>query len=86
MKIDEKMIEQMTEEEQKELIELLEKHRQKQKETIARNFVDKLREMIFEATNNDIVFYVSNDYGGDYKGINLKVIENGNTIAFTFVD
>ena len=56
MRIDEKMIEQMTEKEQKELIKLLEKHRQKQKETIAYNFVDKLREMIFEATNNDIVF------------------------------
>lgn len=84
MKIDEKMIEQMTEEEQQELIKLIQKHRQQQKKIIAGNFVDKLREMISEVMHNDITFYLNNDLGGDFDGIDIEVMNDGNIIVFNF--
>lgn len=86
MRIDENMIAQMTEEEQQELIKLIQKHRQQQKKIIAGNFVDKLREMISEVMHNDITFYLNNDLGGDFDGIDIEVMNDGNTIAFTFVN
>lgn len=86
MKIDENMIAQMTEEEQQELFKLIQKHHQQQKKTIAGNFVDKLREMISEVVHNDITFYLNNDLGGDYKGIDLEVRNDGNIVEFNFVD
>ena len=84
MKIDENMIAQMTEEEQEELIKLIQKHRQQQKKIITGNFVDKLREMISEVMHNDITFYLNNDLGGDFDGIDIEVMNDGNIIVFNF--
>ena len=84
MKIDENMIAQMTEEEQEELIKLIQKHRQQQKKIITGNFVDKLREMISEVMHNDITFYLNNDSGGDFDGIDIEVMNDGNIIVFNF--
>lgn len=46
MKIDEKMIEQMTEEEQQELYNLIQKQQEKRKQKVAENLINELREVV----------------------------------------
>lgn len=47
MKIDEKMIEQMTEEEQQELCNLIQKQQRRKKKQVAENLVKEMCEIIF---------------------------------------
>lgn len=40
--------------------------------------------MISEVMHNDITFYLNNDLGGDFDGIDIEVMNDGNIIVFNF--
>lgn len=66
------------------LNEIIQNRQQERRKVVAGNFVNKLREMIFEVMHNDITFYLNNDSGGDFDGIDIEVMNDGNIIVFNF--
>ena len=89
MKIDEKMIEQMTEEEQQELCELIQKQQRKKRKQIAENLVKEMCEIINKMIDEDFVFEYTNNnenYGDFYSVLSVEAQDDGETILFTFYE
>lgn len=85
MKIDEKMIEQMTEEEQQELYDLIQKQQKKKKKQVAENLINELREVVKKMINENLVFdYMINTESIEYFCSLDIELNNGNVIVFTF--
>lgn len=87
MKIDEKMIEQMTEEEQQELCELIQKQQEKKKQKVAENLVNELREVVKKMKNENLVFDCMIDTGSIeyFRSLDIE-LDYGNIIVFTFYE
>lgn len=85
MKINEKMIAQMTEEEQQELFDLIEKQQRKKKKQIAENLVKEMREVVKKMKNENLVFDCMIDTGSMeyFRSLDIE-LDDGNTIVFTF--
>lgn len=89
MKIDEKMIEQMTEEEQQELCDLIQKQQRKKKKQIAENLVKEMCEIINKMIDEDFVFEYTNNsenYEDFYSVLSVEAQDDGETILFTFYE
>lgn len=89
MKIDEKMIEQMTEEEQQELCELIQKQQRKKRKQIAENLVKEMCEIINKMIDEDFVFEYTNNnknYGDFYSVLSVEAQDDGETILLTFYE
>lgn len=89
MKIDEKMIEQMTEEEQQELYELIQKQQRKKRKQIAENLVKEMCEIINKMIDEDFVFEYTNNnenYGDFYSVLSVEAQDDGETILLTFYE
>lgn len=89
MKIDEKMIEQMTEEEQQELCNLIQKQQRKKKKQIAENLVKEMSEIINKMIDEDLVFEYTNNsenYEDFYSVLCVEAQDDGETILFTFYE
>lgn len=89
MKIDEKMIEQMTEEEQQELCNLIQKQQRRKKKQVAENLVKEMREIINKMIDEDLVFeYTSNseNYEDFYSVLGVEAQDDGETILLTFYE
>lgn len=56
MKIDEKMIEQMTEKEQQEIIELIQKHQNKKRQEKISKLLKELQDVIDKLVDEDVEF------------------------------
>ena len=87
MKIDEKMIEQMTEEEQQELCKLIQKQQEKKKQKVAENLVNELREVVKKMKNVNLVFDCMIDTGSIeyFRSLDIE-LDYGNIIVFTFYE
>lgn len=85
MKIDEKMIEQMTEEEQQELLNLIQKQQEKRKQKIAENLINELREVVKKMKNENLVFDCMTDTESFeyFRSLDIE-LDDGNVIVFTF--
>lgn len=85
MKIDEKMIEQMTEEEQQELLNLIQKQQEKRKQKIAENLINELREVVKKMKNENLVFDCMTDTESFeyFRSFDIE-LDDGNVIVFTF--
>lgn len=87
MKIDEKMIEQMTEEEQQELYNLIQKQQEKRKQKVAKNLINELREVVKKMKNENLVFDCMIDTGSMeyFRSLDIE-LDDGNVIVFTFYE
>lgn len=85
MRIDEKMIEQMTEEEQQELYNLIQKQQKKRKQKVAENLINELREVVKKMKNENLVFDCMIDTGSFeyFRSLDIE-LDDGNVIVFTF--
>lgn len=85
MRIDEKMIEQMTEEEQQELYNLIQKQQEKRKQKVAENLINELREVVKKMKNENLVFDCMIDTGSFeyFRSLDIE-LDDGNAIVFTF--
>lgn len=85
MRIDEKMIEQMTEEEQQELYNLIQKQQEKRKQKVAENLINELREVVKKIKNENLVFDCMIDTGSFeyFRSLDIE-LDDGNVIVFTF--
>lgn len=85
MRIDEKMIEQMTEEEQQELYNLIQKQQEKRKQKVAENLINELREVVKKMKNENLVFDCMIDTGSMeyFRSLDIE-LDDGNVIVFTF--
>lgn len=89
MKIDEKMIEQMTEEEQQELLNLIQKQQKKKKKQVAENLVKEMCEIIEKMIDEDLIFKYTNNsknYEDFYRVLDVEVQDDGETILLTFYE
>lgn len=86
MKIDEKMIEQMTEEEQQELYNLIQKQQEKRKQRVAENLINELREVVKKMKNENLVFDCMNTGSMEYFCSLDIELDDGNVIVFTFYE
>lgn len=81
MKIDEKMIEQMTEEEQQELLNLIQKQQEKKKQKVAENLVNELREVIKKMEDENLVFdYIIDTGSMEYHSLDTE-LDDGNVVV-----
>lgn len=87
MKIDEKMIEQMTEEEQQELYNLIQKQQEKRKQKVAENLINELREVVKKMKNENLVFDCMIDTGSMeyFRSLDIE-LDDGNVIIFAFYE
>lgn len=87
MRIDEKMIEQMTEEEQQELYNLIQKQQEKRKQKVAENLINELREVVKKMKNENFVFDCMIDTGSMeyFRSLDIE-LDDGNVIVFTFYE
>lgn len=87
MRIDEKMIEQMTEEEQQELYNLIQKQQEKRKQKVAENLINELREVVKKMKNENLVFDCMIDTGSMeyFRSLDIE-LDDGNVIVFTFYE
>lgn len=87
MKIDEKMIEQMTEEEQQELLNLIQKQQEKKKKQVAENLINELREVVKKMKNENLVFDCMIDTGSMeyFRSLDTE-LDDGNVVVFTFYE
>lgn len=87
MRIDEKMIEQMTEEEQQELYNLIQKQQEKRKQKVAENLINELREVVKKMKNENLVFDCMIDTGSFeyFRSLDIE-LDDGNVIVFTFYE
>lgn len=89
MKIDEKMIEQMTEEEQQELCNLIQKQQRRKKKQVAENLVKEMCEIINKMIDEDLIFKYTNNsenYEDFYSVLDVEVQDDGETILLTFYE
>lgn len=89
MKIDEKMIEQMTEEEQQELCNLIQKQQRRKKKQVAENLVKEMCEIINKMIDEDFVFKYTNNsknYEDFYSVLSVEAQDDGETILLTFYE
>lgn len=89
MKIDEKMIEQMTEEEQQELCNLIQKQQRRKKKQVAENLVKEMCEIIEKMIDEDLIFKYTNNsknYEDFYRVLDVEVQDDGETILLTFYE
>jgi hypothetical protein len=89
MKIDEKMIEQMTEEEQQELYNLIQKQQRRKKKQVAENLVKEMCEIINKMIDEDFVFKYTNNsknYEDFYSVLSVEAQDDGETILLTFYE
>ena len=89
MKIDEKMIEQMTEEEQQELCNLIQKQQRRKKKQVAENLVKEMCEIINKMIDEDLIFKYTNNsknYEDFYSVLDVEVQDDGKTILLTFYE
>lgn len=82
MRIDEKMIEQMTEEEQQELYNLIQKQQEKRKQKVAENLINELREVVKKMKNENLVFDCMIDTGST---LDIE-LDDGNVIVLHFMN
>lgn len=87
MKIDEKMIEQMTEEEQQELYNLIQKQQEKRKQKVAENLINELRKVVKKMKNENLVFDCMIDTGSMeyFRSLDIE-LDDRNVIVFTFYE
>lgn len=87
MRIDKKMIEQMTEEEQQELYNLIQKQQEKRKQKVAENLINELREVVKKMKNENLVFDCMIDTGSFeyFRSLDIE-LDDGNVIVFTFYE
>ena len=87
MKIDEKMIEQITEEEQQELCNLIQKQQRRKKKQVAENLVKEMREIINKMKNENLVFDCMIDTGSMeyFRSLDTE-LDDGNVVVFTFYE
>lgn len=85
MRIDEKMIEQMTEEEQQELYNLIQKQQEKRKQKVAENLINELREVVKKMKNENLVFdcMIDTESFEYFRSLDIE-LDDGNVIVFTF--
>lgn len=87
MKIDEKMIEQMTGEELQELFNLIQKQQEKKKQKVAENLVNELREVVKKMKDENLVFDCMLDVENFEYFRSLDVeLDDGNVVVFTFYE
>ena len=89
MKINEKMIEQMTEEEQQELCNLIQKQQRRKKKQVAENLVKEMCEIINKMIDEDLIFKYTNNsenYEDFYSVLDVEVQDDGETILLTFYE
>lgn len=87
MKIDEKMIEQMTGEELQELFNLIQKQQEKKKQKVVENLINELREVVKKMKDENLVFDCMLDVKNFEYFRSLDVeLDDGNVVVFTFYE
>lgn len=90
MKINEKMIAQMTEEEQQELFDLIwkQQEKKKKKKKVTENLVQELRKVINKMIDENILFdYLIEDGNLEYfRLLDVEVKDDGKTVLLTFYE
>lgn len=77
----------MTEEEQQELYNLIQKQQEKRKQKVAENLINELREVVKKMKNENLVFDCMIDTGSFeyFRSLDIE-LDDGNVIVFTFYE